>query len=333
MCVRKTYCLCFFLLINVLSFGQTTTTIPVNNLVLASNYKTAAYASLPVYVKKGHGKQTLILIPGLGFDASVFDDFMRVNEKVYTMYAITIPGYGKTAAPPMPVADTSYGLQNWNKGVLSGLAKLIAKEKLDRPIVAGYFVQGTQLALRMAIDYPDKIGGVITIGGPAKFILVQQGIPKEYPLKSNIEYVDKYTAPRWFKTISQGEFNAGNYLPEIYSLDTKQGKRLWSEVANVPLPVMIRYLCEFFASDVTLELDKIQCPVLILRPSFDTTVLSKDINNYVQPQFIDSWEKAATKNPLITLKDIQGSSACMWIDNPKDLYAIIELFIKNNIKN
>ncbi len=302
----------------------------VNNLIHTNGYETSGYGAIPPYSQTGNGKKTLILIPGLGFDGSVFDDFVKANKNNYRMYVITIPGYGKTKAPPMPVTDTSYGDQNWNKGVTEGLVKLIEKEKLQQPVIVGHFVQGTQLALQMAIDHPDKTGGVIILGGPAKFIFIDKGVPKSYPLKNMISYVDKYTAPNWFKTISQNSFNSGNYLPEIYSLDSTKGKSLWQEPAVTPLPVMVRYLCEFFASDVTLEIEKIKCPVLVLRATFDDRVLQATINNYVRPQFIDSWDQAAKGNPLIKIKDIQHAASFVWKDQPEQVYAEIKDFPDKN---
>src|SRR5882757_6626597 len=80
----------------------------INNLVLAPGYTTTEWSAVPAYIKSGTGKQALILVPGMGFDGSVFADFMKANQKKYMMYAITIPGYGNTKAPPMPVTDTSY---------------------------------------------------------------------------------------------------------------------------------------------------------------------------------------------------------------------------------
>lgn len=218
----------------------------INNLVHTPGYKTSKYGAIPKYIKQGKGKQTLILIPGCGFDASVFTDFMEENKSLYTMYAITIPGYGNTQAPPMPDSNVSYGEQTWNKGVEEGLLKLMEKEKIQSSIFVGHSTQGTQLALRMAIDYPAKVDRVIVLGGHGKFISVIKGVPTEFPLKSAIDYVDKFTAPNWFKPISKNDFDDGNFLPEIYSLDSIKGVQLFKQVAAVPLPVMIRYLCEFF---------------------------------------------------------------------------------------
>jgi pimeloyl-ACP methyl ester carboxylesterase len=301
-----------------------------NNLVHITGYKTSTYGEILKYKKSGKGVKTLILIPGLGFDASVFDDFVKANKDKYTMYVITIPGYGKTQAPPMPTADTSFGKQYWNKGVIEGVLKLMAKEKIEKPIIVGHFTQGTQLAMRMAIDYSDKVSGVIILGGPAKFIVVDKDGPKQYPLQGMISYIDKYTAPGWFRIISKKTFDNGNYLPEVYSLDKATGNKLWKQVASVPLPVMVRYLCEFLASDITLEFEKIKCPVLVFRSKFNDEVLNNTTNNYILPQFIDAWNSATDKNALIKVIDVSNASTFVWKDKPDEIYKEVNRFISNN---
>src|SRR6188768_2029468 len=105
-----------------------------NNLVQTDGYHTSQYGAIVSYTKSGKGTDQLILIPGLGFDASVFSDFVERNKKNFTMYSITLPGYGKTSAPPMPdSANASYGLQYWNNGAIEGIKKLIQKENLRKP--------------------------------------------------------------------------------------------------------------------------------------------------------------------------------------------------------
>ncbi len=300
----------------------------INNLVLPKGYKASAYGAVPEFRKQGKGKKNLILIPGLGFEGTVFDDFAQANRKKYTLYILTIPGFGQTASAPMPPAGTSYGDQYWNKGVLTGIANLIESEKIRDPIIIGSFVQGTQLALRMAIDYPGKISKVIVMGGAAKFVYIDKGVPKQYPLKSMIAYTDKVTREQWFKHMPSKDFNEGNYLPEIYSLNPTRGKMLWDQPAQVPTAVMVQYVCEFFASDIMLELDRIKCPVLVLRPSFSSAVLGETINSYVKPQFIDAWNGADTANPLIRIKDIPDAASFVWKDNPSATYEAIDAFLK-----
>lgn len=300
----------------------------INNLVLPIDYTTSEYGSIPKFRKIGRGKQSMILIPGLGFDDTVYDDFVSIYAKQYTCYVTCVPGFGSTHAAALPPNGTSYGDQYWNNGVLIGIINLIKKEHIQKPVIVGSFVQGVQLALRLAIDYPDNVARVIVMGGAAKFVFMNKGIPTVFPLPALIKYTDKQTRYQWFQRMPSSEFIDGNYRPEIYSLDSAKGTLLWTQVAKVPTPVMVEYLCEFIASDVTLEVDKIKCPVLVLRPRFSDLVLSETINNYVKPQFIDAWEGLQTKNPLVKVVDISNAASFVWKDNPLDAYSAIDLFLK-----
>ena len=300
----------------------------VNNLILQSGYVTGEYGAIPEYVKAGKGRQAMILIPGLGFDASVFSDFIEANKNDYTMFAITIPGYGKTKAPPLPAEGTSYGEQSWNKGVIKGILALMKKEKIQRATIAGHSTQGTQLALQTAIDHPDKVSHVIILGGHAKFVATIQGKQREFSLDTMIMYTDKYTAPQWFKHIRKQYFDDNNYMPSVYSLDSATGINLWKQVASVPLPVIIQYLCEFFASDIKTILSRVKCPVLILRSLFNDAVFENPLNSYIRPQFIDAWNDASLKNALLRVIDIPNSGVFVWKDKPKETYTAINEFLK-----
>jgi pimeloyl-ACP methyl ester carboxylesterase len=288
----------------------------INNLVHTPGYTTSEFGALPQFTRSGSGRTSLILIPGLGFDGSVFRDFVAVHEFTCTIYTITIPGFGQTPAPPMPPPGTSYGEQTWTKNVAAGVARLIETEHLEKPVLVGHFVLGAQTALRAAEELPGRIGGVVVLGGPAKLIAIINGSPHEFPLDTSIAYVDRYTAPKFWGTIRKEDWDEGNYLPEVYSLDSTTGDALWQQSAAVPLPVMIRYLCEMWASDVTVDLGRIDCPVLVLRPTFSDSVLRNPVNNYLRPQFIDSWTVLAAKHPRILVKDIPGAAGFVWKDNP-----------------
>ena len=120
-------------------------------------------------------------------------------------------------------------------------------------------------------------------------------------------------------------------MPSIYSLDSIRGIRLWKQVAAVPLPVLIRYLCEFFASDIKTELYKLKCPVLVLRALFNDSVLANPVNNYVRYQFIEAWNNASERNPLIQVKDIAGAGVFVWKDNPEESYNLIRHFLAKKL--
>lgn len=77
----------------------------------------------------------------------------------------------------------------------------------------------------------------------------------------------------------------------------RRGPLLWREAQSPALSVWIRYLVEFHAIDLTLDLGKLRVPVLVLRPGFD------DPDWYVEPGLTymrslthDSW-RGAPANP------------------------------------
>lgn len=300
----------------------------VNNLILPPGYNASEYGAIPEYYKTGKGKEAMILIPGLGFDANVFRDFTEYYRDRYRIFVITIPGYGDTKAPALPEAASSYGEQRWNNSVMQGLLKLMDKERLKKVIIVGHATQGTQLSVQMAVKYPDKISRVIVLGGHAKFISVIQGTPREFSLDTMIMYTDRYTSQKWFKNMTDQYFDDNNYSPSVYSIDTVEGRKLWKQVAAVQLPVLIQYLCEFFASDIKSDLHKIKCPTLILKALFNGETLNNPVNNYVRHQFIDAWNDASRRNTRILVKDVRNSGVFVWKDNPKETYSAIDEFLK-----
>lgn len=299
----------------------------VDNLVHTEGYRPAAIGAIPRSTKAGTGGPALILIPGIGFDGPVFADFMERNADAYTMYAITLPGFGGTSAPAMPPAGTSYGERTWIGSAVQGIVALIEQERLDHPVLVGHFVLGTQVAISLAATHPDKIGGLVLLGGVPKFIPMEKGQPKDYPLPDLVRMTDAYAAPIMFKHIGRSEWNDGNYLPEVYSLDTLTGRRLWEVSAENPLPVMIRYLCEYIASDASMELAKVRCPVLVLRPSFNSAVLKNITNDYVAPQFRDGWDRVVAERPSILVKDIPDAASFVWKDAPGEVDKHVGAFV------
>src|SRR5262245_37745552 len=57
------------------------------------------------FVRVGEGSVPIVLVPGFACDAGAFAEFMQRNSGQYTMYAITLPGFGSTAAPALPPND------------------------------------------------------------------------------------------------------------------------------------------------------------------------------------------------------------------------------------
>ena len=320
----------------------------LDNLVLPAGYKTCRPGDLGAVKKVGHGKQSVILIPGIGFSANVFDNFMKANEKLYTMYAITPAGFGGIPAPPMPDTSVKYGELTWTNGIVTGILNLIEKEKLYKPIIIAHFITATQVALNLALNYPDKISKVIIIAGsPYRYYASQakDGTwsnwrnEKKYTPEQRAKLVEVFWAPRWFKTVTKKTWDQNMWTPDVYCKDSITGNQLFKVSAEVPVQVMIRYLIEWMAYDVSEKYAALKVPVLILIPDFKGLLLTSDSmsnksstsssKEYLKYFHQEPWTKAKESgNPMFWFQTVPDTRIFMWYDNPAAVYSLVNDFIK-----
>ncbi|HSR68322.1 MAG TPA: alpha/beta hydrolase [Acidobacteriota bacterium] len=295
----------------------------LNNLVHPEGYDPAELGTFGHVEERGQGPVPMILIPGGGFGWEVFESFMQRHQDDFTMYAVTLAGMGGTAAPPMPPQGTSYGERTWITGALEALKSLIRQRELDRPVVAGHFLEGAHVALEMAIRHPDMIRSAVILGGSAKFANPQY---EAYTLEQRIRYYDTQMAPNWFKTVTLKTWNDNNFPASSYSNQAQVAERLYEQVSKGPLQIYVRYLLEFWSGDPTLEFGSIEVPVLVLMPSFSEQYLKEMDAPWLDHYFVVSW-KGAEANPLIGRTAIPDAHIFVWLDNPQAVDEAIAGFL------
>jgi pimeloyl-ACP methyl ester carboxylesterase len=96
----------------------------------------------------------LVFLPGGGSTGHVFDSFAPKFTAHHHVYAITRRGVGASSAPPP--TSTAYSADRLGDDVLAVIAAL----KLDRPILAGWSIAGTELS-SVGSRHPEKIAGLI----------------------------------------------------------------------------------------------------------------------------------------------------------------------------
>jgi pimeloyl-ACP methyl ester carboxylesterase len=299
----------------------------LNNFVDPPGYKTGTLGELGAYKRVGSGPQAMILIPGLGFGADIFDELAARWADRYTMYVVTLAGFGGTPAPPSPPPGTSFGEQTWTNGALRGLEQMIATEQIKSPIIVGHWATGTQLALRLALEHPENARAVIILGGSSRFVMADTTrMPLWIPLDKRIAYIDGYMAPRWYATVTRETWDDNNFLPIDYAVNPVRGLRLWREAAQPSLHVWTRYLCEFYSQDITLELGKLSVPTLIVQPGLDPADLGPG-QNYMDAWTHLSWQGVPELNPKIRMISIPDSRVCLWLDQPEKLDAAVDEFL------
>lgn len=301
----------------------------LNNLVHAPGYVTCEPGTLGAVTKVGSGSTHMVLLPGLGFGGGIFDDFMAAHESEFTMHAVTLPGFAGTAAPPMPPEGTSFGELTWTRGAYQAVLKHIQSEGLHDVVVVGHWLGGTQIALWLALEHPELVSGVILAAGSTRFTpLDTTRIPYHPPLDRRVKGIDMYMVPQWFKTVTRETWDDNNYLPGDYAVNPVRGLRLWREAARPTLPVWVRYLNEFYAQDVSLDLGRLAVSTLIVKPGLED-LFFEATGNYMEAYCHLGWDGEALENSHIQMKTIPNARACLWFDQPELFDAAVRDFVKS----
>lgn len=298
----------------------------LKNLIDPRGYETGDLGTLGGVITRGDGPGSMILIPGLGFGGDVFEPLIERWEDSFALHAVTLPGFGGTPAPPSPPPGTSFGEQTWTEGALTGLERLVEAEGLDDIVVVGHWLTGTQLALRLALAHPDRVRAVVLLAGSARWTSPDPSVPVEIPLEQRVARVDRGLAPKWFKTVTRETWDDNNFLPGDYAANPVLGLRHWREAARPPLHVWVRYLCEFFAQDITRELDGLEVPTLLLRPGLEGAWVEPGAN-YLEAYTRRSWENVAEDHAMIRVRTIPETRVILWADRPDRVAGAVEAFL------
>lgn len=303
-----------------------------NNLELAAGLKTLTDKQPPLIVKKGRGKQELVLVPGMYSGRRSFDAFIERNESEYKFYQLTPPGINGTPPRAMPAAGTSFSQMTWTNRLTADLRSLIRRERLSKPVIIAERQPGAQAAINLAIEHPDEVGGIVLVGTN----LVQAFFsPKDATRKAPIAFadrgplVDESWGAKWFKYVTAETWLSGDLRPQLLSTDPTRAQTAWEELENAPVQVKIRYLCEFWASDVTRGFDRLQVPVLALVPGFDEKFLAEPANSFAKPAFLDSWETLVPKHHKLELVKIPNARMLVLDDQPKVTDDAIARFVSS----
>jgi pimeloyl-ACP methyl ester carboxylesterase len=265
---------------------------------------------------RGTGPIPMVLVPALVCDWHMYDAFMLRNGQRFTMYAVTLPGFGTSRPPPAPLEGQSYALTPWLDNAEQAILKLVEEKKLDKPILMGVSTGG-HIALRTAIRSPDSFRSLIIINGlpaiqlrgaavltPAQRAdMVDQQFAKE--LGSLTDEVWAASQTKWIK----------DNFP-----DPDHAREVLAAAATVPKSTSGRYMLEYFASDVNDRLSALKMPLLAVSSI-------PPAENSESQGFRDSWIATYAKLAQAKLAYFEGGTEFLTEDSPLELDKAIEQFI------
>ncbi|MCC7132593.1 MAG: alpha/beta hydrolase [Gemmatimonadales bacterium] len=299
----------------------------VDNLVHPTGYRTA---DAPITTRKiGRGPRSMVLIAGLGFGAEIFADFMARREAEFTMYPVTLAGFGGTPALPMPAGTTSFGGLPWTRAATNAILALLDRENVGRATLVAHWIGASQIALRLALDHPDRFDAVILIGGVAKVFYVQGGnrAMLEWTPAQHVAFADGM-GQRWFKTVTRRTWDDNNFMPFDYAIHPVRALQLWRAAAEPTLPTWIRWLLEFYAQNLGPELLRLTVPTLVIRPGFDDPGFFVDgERTYMRDLCLGSWSGLEGKAPALTFATVSGARLFVMDDQPAALDRLVTGFL------
>lgn len=205
---------------------------------------------------RGEGDQHVVLIPGLASDWTIWEPFMERNKDRFTMHAVTLPGFGGTAAPATPNDNSG---TPWLDNAVKGVADLIKNsDGVQKAMVIGHSLGGL-VAYRLADEHPDLVSGVVAVDALPALPLNGQQLSEAQRVQ-----VVEAAAPQvlgmgeqaWQQQIEQGSASQFG--------DAETFEKYKPMLLETKPDVGARYLLELLKSDLSDDLREVKTPVVIV---------------------------------------------------------------------
>jgi len=201
----------------------------------------------------GGSGRPLILLPGLGDTAHVFDKFALELTANYHVFGITPRGYGASSGPEPTSAN--YAADRLGNDVVA----VIDSQNLDRPILAGHSVAGEVLS-SIGTHHPGKVSALIYIDAGYAYALYDREhgdlVLDALALRNKLNEVHLGTLPRNPKQLNE-------LLIEIQQLEKELQQRK-GDLSQISAPSPIDNPISVAVLDGQQKFSKIGLPVLAI---------------------------------------------------------------------
>src|SRR5262249_35023043 len=176
----------------------------------------------------------------------------------------------------------------------------------------------------------EMVRAVVLLAGPPRYEPVKptRFWPKNLTLEQKVRAVDQYSAPRWFKTVTRETWVKNNFKSSDYSMDPMLGERFAERANDAPLPVLVRYLCEFHASDLWPDLDRLRPPLLLIQPSFTESVRADTTRAYLKGYLEEPWRGRLEGRPRTEVLTVPNAAILVMEDQPSIVDRKVANFLK-----
>ena len=205
------------------------------------------------YIDYGTNKKgVIVLLHGWGQNIEMMDMLGRPFQDEYRIIVLDLPGFGKSEEPNIP-----WGVEEYT----SFLHEFLKDLKVDKPILVGH-----------------SFGGRITISYSSKYE-TEKAVLLSSPFRPN-QHKKVSLKTRIYKIIKKLDFShkLSKYLKEKWS----------SEDYKNASEIMRGSLVKVVNDDLSLQAQKIKCPVLLIYGALETDVTSVEEARELEKLISDS---------------------------------------------
>lgn len=196
----------------------------------------------------GHGKQSIVFIPGFASSGDVWNETKANFENKYTCYTLTMAGF---AGVP---AQSGASFAGWENAI----ASYIKANHINKPILVGHSMGGG-FALAIAADYPELIDKIVVVDALPCLAAMMNPAFKAKENNDCGPMVAQFTkmSDEQFKQMQQ------KTMPQLLA-DTGRLKQVvdWSVTSD--RTTFAQMYCDFMNTDLRQKISTIKCPSLIL---------------------------------------------------------------------
>lgn len=250
----------------------------------------------------------LVLVPGLASGSWVWEDTVRRLKDSHVLYVVTLPGFdGRPAA-------SGNALQAAN----AALHQLLTTRKLDKPVIVGHSM-GAIMALALAEQYPDLVGGIIAIDGLPVFPGTEN-----MPAAQRAQMADGIKAraagltPEMFKSQQQ------QYMRTIGVTDIARAEEMAKLTARSDPAATMDYMASLLALDRRPGLASIKGPVLVLAPYFDADASMAGMSLTDKVAY---YKSLMAGTPKVEVIGVPGARHFAMIDQPEAVATAITNYL------
>jgi len=246
--------------------------------------------SAPAWIE-GRGENEIVLIHGLGANASIWDDLYPFLSGSFRVYRYELHGHGSTA--PLPHATVA--------AEVAALREWIVAQDLVYPTLVGHGLGG-MIAMQYTFDHPADVQRLIMIdAGPRQLADQQQKVEVATRL---VEEYDRFVASQFINL---------SPLPEV-------NERAVDMALRTDSTTFASLLLSSFDWDLTEELPRQSVPMLVIGSQF---YLPEEGS---ERQYLEQYGFGAAR--VLNFKRIAQTGHYLMLEKPAYLASVIAVWVR-----